>query len=80
MDTLRCSCAMVRKPSELRFGLMRGVDRAIAALDVGPKVHVVQLQRHVREIVLHLFADFTARCIFRIQQPCASASLRLSAR
>ena len=35
--TLRRSCAKVREPSELRFGLLRGVGRGIAALDGGPR-------------------------------------------
>ena len=37
MASLRRSCAKVREPSELRFGMVRGVDRAIAVLDGGPR-------------------------------------------
>ena len=39
MGTLRRTCATVPQPSELRFGVVRAVGRAIAVLDGG---HVVQ--------------------------------------
>ena len=32
MGTLRCSCAKVREPSKLRFGVERGVGRGIGVL------------------------------------------------
>jgi len=31
------SCAKVREPSELRFGVVRGVDRGTDVLDGGPR-------------------------------------------
>ena len=37
MGTLRRSCAKVREPSELRFGVVRGVARVIDVLDGGPR-------------------------------------------
>ena len=37
MGTLRRICAKVREPSELRFGVVRGVDRGIGVLDGGPR-------------------------------------------
>ena len=37
MGTLRRTCAKVREPSELRFGVVRGVGRGIAVLDGGPR-------------------------------------------
>ena len=33
MKTLRRSCTNVREPSELRFGVVRGVGRGVAVLD-----------------------------------------------
>jgi len=37
MGTLRRTCAKVREPSELRFGLVGGVGRGVAVLDGGPR-------------------------------------------
>ena len=37
MGTLRHTCAKVREPSELRFRMVRVVDRGIAVLDGGPR-------------------------------------------
>ena len=37
MGTSRRTCAKVREPSELRFGVVRGVGRGIAVLDGGPR-------------------------------------------
>ena len=37
MGTLQHSCAKVREPSELQFGLVRGVGRDIAVLDGDPR-------------------------------------------
>ena len=37
MGTLRHSCAKVRDPSQLRFGLVRALGRGIAVLDRGPR-------------------------------------------
>ena len=36
MGTLRRICAKVREPSELRFGVVRGVDRGTGVLDGSP--------------------------------------------
>jgi len=33
MESLRRSCAKVREPSELWFGVVRGVDRGLGVLD-----------------------------------------------
>ena len=37
MGTLRRTCAKVRELSDLRFGIVCGVGRGIAVLDVGPR-------------------------------------------
>ena len=37
MGTLPRSCAKVREPSKLRFGVVRGVGRCIAVLDESPR-------------------------------------------
>ena len=37
MGSLRRSCAKVRVPSELRFGVVRGIGRGIGVLDWGPR-------------------------------------------
>ena len=71
MAILCRTCAEVREPSELQFGLVRGVNRGIAVLDW---VHVEQGEGEVLGVfVLPFFADFTARSIFRTRLPCASA-------
>ena len=53
MGTLRRTCATVRQPSELRFGVVRAVGRGIAVLD---GAHVVQGEGEVSGVLFSIFA------------------------
>ena len=63
----------MREPSELRFGLVRGVGRGITVLD---GVYIVQREGEVFGVFLfpHFYADDAARSIFRTPLQWVSAN------
>jgi len=60
MGTLRCQFATVPQPSELRFGVVRAVDRDISLLD---GVNVVQGEGEVLKGFCFPFSPWKHHCI-----------------
>ena len=78
MASFRRCCAEVREPSELWFGLVRGVGQGVAVLDGIPRR--ARGKGDCGRGFRHFYADFAATCrsIFIIRLRCASASAGLA--